>query len=337
MKKALICGVGGQDGSYLARLLLEREYEVVGTSRDVMAASFANLKRLGIRERVKTESMAITDFRSVLQTITRHRPDEIYNLAGQSSVSLSFDQPVETMDSISGGTLNLLEAIRFAGHPIRFYNAGSCECFGDTGDRAANEQTPFRPRSPYAVAKASAHWLTSNYREAYDLFACTGVLFNHESPLRQERFVTQKVVRAAARIARGSTERLRLGNANIQRDWGWAPDYVEAIWRMLQMPKPDDYVIATGNTYSLEHFVREVFRYFSLEWEEHVEIDSTLFRPADIHVSKADPAKARTSLGWRHKLELDQVIARMCQAAYSNEKASNDDADNPAGKPFSLN
>ena len=284
--KALICGVGGQDGAYLARLLLEKGYEVIGTSRDAMAASFWSLRHLDILSDVETVSMAINDFRSVLHTLKRYVPDEVYNLAGQTSVGLSFEQPVETMESIAGGTLNLLEAIRFVDCPIRFYNAGSGECFGDAGNEPANELTPFRPRSPYAVAKASAHWMVHNYREAYGLFACTGILFNHESPLRPSRFVTQKIVRTATRIAEGSKDKLRLGNIAIQRDWGWAPDYVEAMWRMLNADVPDDYVIATGCTVSLEYFIARVFEQFGLNWEDHVEIDCTLFRPTDILIGR---------------------------------------------------
>lgn len=313
--KALICGVGGQDGAYLARLLLEKGYAVVGTSRDAMAASFGSLRHLGILNQVETVSMAVNDFRSVLHTLKRYAPDEVYSLAGQSSVGLSFEQPVETMESIAGGTLNFLEAVRFVDHPIRFYNAGSSECFGDTGDDPANELTPFQPRSPYAVAKASAHWMVHNYREAYGLFACTGILFNHESPLRPERFVTQKVVRTAARIARGSKEKLRLGNLSIQRDWGWAPEYVEAIWLMLNADVPDDYVIATGRTVSLEYFIAKVFDHHGLGWEDYVEIDHALLRPTDILAGRADPAKVRTALGWHHTVDVDEVISRMCNAA----------------------
>lgn len=313
--KALICGVGGQDGAYLAKLLLEKGYQVVGTSRDAMAASFGSLRHLGILEKVETVSMAINDFRSVLHTLKQHSPDEVYNLAGQTSVGLSFEQPVETMESIAGGTLNLLEAIRFVDYPIRFYNAGSSECFGDTGDKPANELTPFQPRSPYAVAKASAHWMVHNYREAYGLFACTGILFNHESPLRPARFVTQKIVRSAARIAQGgSTEKLHLGNIAIKRDWGWAPDYVDAMWRMLNSDIPDDYVIATGRTVSLEYFVAKVFEQFDLDWQKYVEIDSTLLRPTDILDGRADPAKAKAALHWSHTVDVDGVISRMCNA-----------------------
>ena len=283
--KALICGVGGQDGAYLSRLLLDKGYEVIGASRDAMASTFFNLKRLDIRDKVVTTSMAITDFRSVLQTLDKHQPDEIYNLAGQSSVGLSFEQPVETMESIAIGTLNLLEAIRFYGKPIRFYSAGSSECFGDTGTVPANEETPFRPRSPYAVAKATAHNLVANYREAYSLYACTGILFNHESPLRPERFVTQKIVRTAARIASGDKGKLEMGNINIQRDWGWAPEYVEAMWKMLQLERPQDFVIATGRTVSLEFFIEHAFRFFGLNYKDHLVVNPSFFRPTDIHLA----------------------------------------------------
>jgi GDPmannose 4,6-dehydratase len=218
--RALICGISGQDGAYLARLLLDKGYEVFGTSRDAEVGGFANLVRLGIRDRVHLESMVPNDFRSVLNVLHRTDPGEIYNLAGQSSVGLSFEQPVETLESIGVGTINLLEAIRYLDLPIRFYSAGSSECFGDTKGHAANEQTPFNPCSPYAVAKSTAHWLVANYRAAYGLHASTGILFNHESPLRPQRFVTKKIVTAAARIAKGERSHLRLGNIHIKRDWG---------------------------------------------------------------------------------------------------------------------
>lgn len=239
-KLALICGISGQDGAYLARLLLEKGYEVHGTARDAQMSTFYNLQLLGVKDQITFHSMALNDFRSVLQALTKVQPDEIYNLAGQSSVGLSFDQPVETLESISVGTLNLLEAIRFLDRPIKLYNAGSSECFGNTDGQPANEETPFRPRSPYAVAKATAFWEVANYREAYNLFACTGILFNHESPLRPERFVTQKIIKSVCRIAAGSNEKLHLGNISIARDWGWAPEYVEAMWLMLQQDRAVD-------------------------------------------------------------------------------------------------
>ena len=222
--RALICGVGGQDGSYLARLLLAKGYEVWGTSRDAQMASFSNLEHLGIRQSITLRSMAPKDFRSVVKVLYDCEPDEVYFLSSQSSVGLSFEQPAETLESICIGTLNLLEGIRMLRKPARLYHAGSSECFGSVAQAAADESTPFSPRSPYAVAKSSAHWLVQNYREAYGLFACNGVLFNHESPLRPPRFVTRKIVSAASRIARGSSERLALGRLDIIRDWGWAPE-----------------------------------------------------------------------------------------------------------------
>jgi len=317
MKKALICGISGQDGAYLAQLLLNQGYTICGTSRDAQISSFQNLLHLAIRNQVKLESMALNDFRSVLQVLTKIQPDEIYNLAGQSSVGLSFEQPVETLESITTGTLNLLEAIRFLGVPIKLYNAGSSECFGDTGQTAADETTPFRPRSPYAVAKAAAFWEVANYREAYGLFACSGILFNHESPLRPERFVTQKIVAAACRIAQGSNEQLYLGNMHIQRDWGWAPEYVEAMYLMLQQEQPDDYVIATGESGSLEEFVAAAFASVNLDWRHHVVIDNSLLRPTDLAVGRGNPVKAKDKLGWQAKYKMKQVVQMMVEAKLS--------------------
>lgn len=314
MKKALICGISGQDGAYLAQILLSKGYTVCGTSRDAQMSSFRNLTRLGIREQVKLESMSLTDFRSVLQILTKIEPDEVYNLAGQSSVGLSFEQPVETLESIATGTLNLLEAIRFTGKTIKFYNAGSSECFGDTGDRAADETTPFRPRSPYAVAKATAFWEVANYREAYGLFACSGILYNHESPLRPERFVTQKIIAAACRIAGGSREKVNLGNISVQRDWGYAPEYVEAMYLMLQHPEPDDYVIATGETHRLEDFVAIAFSSVGLDWQEWVNIDTSLYRPTDIAVGRGNPGKAKVKLGWEARSKMPEVVRQMVEA-----------------------
>lgn len=315
MKKALICGISGQDGAYLSRLLLKKGYEVHGTARDAQISSFTNLKRLDLSEHVTVHSMAVNDFRSVLQTLAKVQPDEIYNLAGQSSVGLSFDQPVETLESISVGTLNLLEAIRFIGHPVKLYNAGSSESFGNTDGKPADETTPFRPRSPYAVAKATAFWEVANYREAYRLFACTGILFNHESPLRPERFVTQKIVSAACRIAGGSDEMLCLGNISIARDWGWAPEYVEAMWLMLQQDSPDDFVIATGETSTLENFVSEAFGYFGLDWRQHVTSDSALLRPSEIIKSSGNPAKAQVKLRWKAQHRMKDVVKKMIEGA----------------------
>jgi len=263
---------------------------------------------LGISDQVNLLSMAQADFRSVLNSLSRSDPDEVYFLSGQSSVGLSFDQPVETIESISLGILNLLEAIRFMGKPVKIYNSSSSESFGDVGSQRATERTPFRPRSPYGVAKASAHWLVTNYREAYGLYACSGILFNHESPLRPSRFVTRKIVSSACRISKGSAEKLNLGRIDIVRDWGWAPEYVEAMWRMLQLEKPDDFVIATGYSATLEEFVQRAFDHVTLDWRKYVVIDSEYFRPSDITCSAADPSKAEHTLNWRAATKLPQLV-----------------------------
>jgi len=308
MKKALICGISGQDGSLLANFLLEKGYKVIGSSRDALVSTFSNLHQLGIFKRVKLESMALIDFRNVLQVLTSNQPDEIYNLAGQSSVRLSFQQPVETLESISTGTLNLLEAIRFTGLKTRLYNACSSECFGETTKEGADETTPFHPRSPYAVAKAAAYWEVANYREAYGIQACSGILFNHESILRPKHFVTRKIVSTAIRISQGEKIKLELGNLNIWRDWGYAPEYVDAMWRMLQQDQPDDYVVATGETHSLEEFVQVVFEKFLLDWKDHVIIEKNLYRPTDLKFSCGNPQKAKEKLGWHAHINFEKLI-----------------------------
>ena len=310
-KSALICGISGQDGSYLAQLLLTKGYTVWGTSRNAQGFSFQNHRILGINNQIKILSMVPEDFQSVFKAVKQSMPNEIYYLAGQSSVGLSFEQPAETIQSVVIGTLNMLEACRMFDCGTRFYHAGSSECFGDTMGHPANETTPFRPRSPYAVAKTSAFWLVDNYREAYKLHASTGILFNHESPLRSPRFVTQKIIQAAKRIALGSKEVLLLGRTDIARDWGWAPEYVEAMWMMLQLEKPEDFVIATGKTYSLQDFVRIAFKNVDLNWVDHVEQSNELLRPTDLTISSADPSKAQRILGWQAKLNMPAVIERM--------------------------
>ncbi len=313
-KVALICGVSGQDGSYLAQLLLDKGYRVFGTSRDVQGSGFANLRQLGIKEQVQYISMVPEDFRSVLVALRKSSPDEIYYLAGQSSVGLSFEQPAETIQSITLGTLNVLEGCRMMDKQIRLYHAGSGECFGDTQGKPANEQTPFYPMSPYAVAKSSAYWLVNNYRDAYGLFACTGILFNHESPLRPERFVTQKIICAVKRIAQGSKERLKLGRLDIARDWGWAPEYVDAMWRMLQQDKAQDFVIATGTTMTLEEFVQAAFEQAGLHWRDYVIQDPSLFRPTDLAIGRADPGKAEKMLHWQASIRGVDVVKKMYQS-----------------------
>jgi len=310
-KTALITGVSGQDGALLARFLLAKGYLVWGTSRDAQGSTFANLRRLGIAEHVRCVSMVPEDFRSVLVALRKSQPDEIYHLAGQSSVGLSFEQPAETMQSITMGMLNVLEACRMLDKPARIYQAGSSESFGDTQGAAADETTPFHPQSPYGVAKASVFWLLDNYREAYKLFACNGILFNHESQLRPERFVTQKIIAAARRIAAGSSETLRLGRLDIARDWGWAAEYVEAMWLMLQQDRPQDFVVATGRSFTLEAFVEAAFAHFALDWRQHVVQDEKLFRPTDIQLSRANPAKAKRVLGWEARTSGADVVRQM--------------------------
>jgi GDPmannose 4,6-dehydratase len=320
-KQALICGISGQDGAYLAAHLLDRGYAVVGTSRDAQASRFTGLERLGIRDRVKLDSMSLVDFRSTMQAIARHQPDEVYNLAGQTSVGLSFDQPVETFESIVVGTVNILEAIRMLGRPIRLYNAGSAEMFGTIDALPANERSVLHPRSPYGIAKATSFWQIAQYREAYGIHACTGILFNHESPLRPERFVTQKIVAGACRIAAGEEQTLSLGDLSVRRDWGWAPEYVTAMHAMLQPDVPEDFVIATGHTSSLEEFVAEVFGALGLDWRKHVVRDPRLVRPSENLCGRADVSRAADRLGWRARYRMPDVARMMVEARLAQAPA----------------
>jgi GDPmannose 4,6-dehydratase len=311
IKTALICGATGQDGAYLAHHLLSLGYRVVGTSRDAQMANTSRLERLGIAADVQLLSLAPNDFRSVLKVVTGVLPEEIYNLAGQTSVGLSFEQPVECMESISVGTLNLLEVIRYLGGGIRFFNAGSSECFGNTGKTAATEDTPLRPRSPYAVAKSAAYWQVATYREAYNLFACTGILANHESPLRPKRFVTQKIISGVQAIRAGQQNKIQLGNLDIWRDWGWAPDYVRAMALMLQAETPQDYLIASGATSSLRQFVHEAFAAANLDPADHLESVEELKRPADLDYSSINPARIQEDLGWSSRRPLNEIVTWM--------------------------
>ncbi|HVA13690.1 MAG TPA: GDP-mannose 4,6-dehydratase [Stellaceae bacterium] len=320
-KTALIIGISGQDGSYLAASLLAKGYAVHGTSRDKELANFANLRQLGVYERVVLHSATVTDFRSVVQVIRETGPGEIYNLSAQSSVGLSFTQPVETLDSVIFGTVNLLEAIRFLGGDIRYYSASSSECFGVTPPDGAVETTAFAPRSPYSIAKASAHWIVANYREAYGLKACSGLLFNHESPMRPARYVTQKIVRGAVAIAQGRSEKLELGNLDVARDWGWAPEFVEAMWLMLQQPQPEDLVIATGTTATLRQFVDRAFARLGLDWQKYVAIDQALLRPVDLSFSRGNARRARALTGWQAEVHWDGVVDRLVDAEIARPKS----------------
>ena len=313
-RTALILGATGQDGAYLSRFLLRKGYSVHGTSRDAPMARLDGLLALGIHQQLTLHSVSPTDFQSVLRTIQNVKPDEIYNLSSQSSVALSFTQPGSTLDSVLSPTLNVLEAIRQISFPVRFYNAGSSECFGDTGGGPAIETTAFRPKSPYGIAKAAGIMLVANYREAYGLHASSGLLFNHESPLRPPRFVTRKITATVARIACGNKERLVLGNLAVRRDWGWAPEYVEAMWRMLQLDRPEDIVIATGVSHALEEFVATAFSEVGLNWREHVDIDPSLKRRSDIEESFGDPSKAAQLLNWLPRVSFSEIVVRMIRA-----------------------
>ena len=313
-KRILICGISGQDGTYLAKLLLERGYEVWGSSRDAEQTSFHNARQLGIYDSIRLVSLNLRDVGSVIGLLKRISPDQVYNLTGQSSVGLSFEQPIETFESIALGTLTLLEAIRLSDPAIRLYNAGSTECFGDTGDGVANETTRFNPRSPYAVAKASAYWTVANYREAYGMFACTGILSNHDSPLRPIRFVTRKIIHTVASLALGIDKRLSLGNVAIERDWGWAPEYVQAISMMLEQALPQDYIIATGQSHTLIEFVATAFNQIGKDWRAYVTLDEKFIRPDDILHNKVDPSRAKTRLGWKARNGMQEVISMMLEA-----------------------
>jgi GDPmannose 4,6-dehydratase len=312
---ALIAGITGQDGAYLAKHLLETGYRVVGSSRDAQTCDRSRLHRLGILEDVELISLAPNDFRSVLKALSSLAPAEVYNLAGQTSVGLSFDQPVECMESIAGGTLNFLEVLRYLGAPTRLFSAGSSECFGDTQQNPASETTAFHPRSPYAVAKSTAFWQVANYREAYGIFCCTGILANHESPLRPHRFVTQKIIEGVRRIKRGESEELRLGNLDIWRDWGWAPEYVVAMHQMLQASKANDYLIASGHTTSLREFVRLAFDAAELEAEPYLVSDATFLRPSDLKYSAMDPSLIEVDLGWKAKITPAEIVQRMYEGS----------------------
>ena len=320
-KCAIIIGVSGQDGSYLARHLLAQSYEVIGLSRDAEVCDFQNLDILDIKSDITLDSVSASDFRSVARVFQRYKPDEVYNLSGQSSVGLSFTQPVETIDSHLQATLTILEVMKFLDTSIKFYNACSSECFGDVDpENPASEDSPFRPRSPYALAKASSFWAVSNYREAYGLFACSGILGNHESPLRPARFVTQKVICAADQISKGTMSNLVLGNIDVIRDWGWSEEYVQAMNAMLQIEKATDFVIATGVSSSLRHFSELVFQKYGLNANDHIETDSALYRPTDIKACYLNPQKAKHLLNWQSKSAIGDVVEKLVEAQLQVEQ-----------------
>ena len=329
MKNALIIGISGQDGAYLARLLLTRGYRVFGTSRNVALSDFARLHDLGIFGDVTLLTLDATSPEQVRQLLHDVQPHELYNLGGQTSVGKSFEEPVDAMQSIVVATAVLLEELRRYPRPCRFYSAGSSEAFGDTGVAAATEATTFAPKSPYGVAKAAAYWQVADYRQAYDLFAVTGILFNHESRLRTGEFVVPKIVAAAHGIAHGNGQELVLGDIDVERDWGWAPEYVDAIWRMLQTDRPGDFVVATGHVMSLREVADAAFDHFGLDWRKHVRTAPEMLRPNELRHSRGNPARAATELGWRaHTFgrDLVQTLAEGIEAAAKLKTPTSADA-----------
>jgi GDPmannose 4,6-dehydratase len=318
VKRALITGITGQDGSYLAELLLAKGYEVYGLIRRSSSFNTARLDHLyqdpHEKPQLKLVYGDVTDGSCMSGLLSDIKPDEVYNLAAQSHVRVSFDQPIYSVNVDALGTLRTLEAIRSCGLPVRFYQASSSEMYGKAAETPQTEQTPFHPRSPYACAKVYSFWQTVNYREAYDLFACNGILFNHESPRRGETFVTRKITRAAARIKVGLQNKLYLGNLEAKRDWGYAGDYVEAMWLMLQQDHPDDYVVATGESHSVREFLTEVFGYLDLDWEQHVEIDPRYLRPSEVDLLQGDAGKARRQLQWQPKVTFVELARMMTEA-----------------------
>ena len=323
-RRALITGITGQDGSYLAELLLSKGYEVHGLIRRSSSFSTGRIDHL-YRDPHKPDVPLhlyygdLADSSSLINSLNRIKPDEVYNLGAQSHVKVSFEMPEFTADTTGMGTLRLLEAIRHADWPIRYYQAGSSEMFGKVAESPQSEATPFYPRSPYAVSKVFAHWMTIQYREAYGVFAANGILFNHESPRRGGTFVTKKVTRGIASILAGTEKKIYLGNLDARRDWGYAPEYVEAMWLMLQQPEPDDYVIATGEMHSVRDFVELAFALVGRDWREFVEIDSRYFRPTEVDELRGDSSKAHEQLGWRARTDLPTLVRLMVEADLREE------------------
>ncbi|HSR52974.1 MAG TPA: GDP-mannose 4,6-dehydratase [Acidobacteriota bacterium] len=312
MKTALITGITGQDGSYLAELLLQEDYRVVGMVRRSSTENFQRIDH--IRDQIELHQADLLDQLSIIELLEEVKPDEVYNLAAQSFVPTSWQQPVLTGEFTALGVTRMLEAIRLVNPKIRFYQASSSEMFGKVRQTPQNEQTPFYPRSPYGVAKVYGHFITVNYRESYDLFACSGILFNHESPRRGKEFVTRKVTYGVAKIKLGLADKLSLGNLDAARDWGYAGDYVDAMWRMLQQDAPNDYVVGTGQANTVRHLVEIAFGHAGLDWSEHVELDPSLLRPAEVDHLIADPSLARSELGWEPATSFEQLIKMMVDA-----------------------
>lgn len=318
-KSALITGINGQDGSYLAELLLKKDYKVYGMFRRTSSNHMGNIVHL--LDKIELIYADMTDMGSIMLALKKSKPDEVYNLAAQSFVSTSFEQPYVTGMVTGLGVTNMLEAIRYFNPKIKYYQASSSEMFGKISEMPQNEETRFHPRSPYAVAKLYGHWLTINYRESYDMYACSGILFNHESERRGLEFVTRKITDAVAKIYLGKQKYLYLGNLEAKRDWGHAQDYVEAMWLMLQQNKPDDYVIASGETHSVKDFVKEAFAVAGIkDWEKHIKIDKRFFRPAEVDILLGDCSKAKKQLGWEPKISFKQLVELMVKSDITKQK-----------------
>jgi GDPmannose 4,6-dehydratase len=321
-KTALISGITGQDGSYLAEFLLSQAYRVIGMVRRSSTVTFGRIEH--IQDQLTLVHGDLLDQTSLIDIMREHRPDEIYNLAAQSFVPVSWKQPVLTGEFTALGVTRMLEAMRSTVPEARFYQASSSEMFGKVREVPQNERTPFHPRSPYGVAKVYGHWITVNYRESYDLFACSGILFNHESPRRGLEFVTRKVTHGAAQIKLGLAKELRLGNLDARRDWGYAGDYVKAMWMMLQQDQPDDYVVGTGETHSVRELCQMAFDSLGLDWEEHVVSAPEFYRPAEVDLLVSDPAKAREVLGWQPDVSFEGLIQMMVEADLAHLKQAHD-------------
>jgi GDPmannose 4,6-dehydratase len=336
MKKALITGIRGQDGAYLAKLLLEKGYEVWGADRRSGDTTYWRLNRLGINREVRKVYMDLLELTNVLNVLEKIQPDEVYNLAAQSFVATSFDQPILTSDINALGTLRLLEALRRVNPGVKFYQASTSEMFGGVKEAPQNEKTPFYPRSPYGVAKLYAHWITVNYREAYNMFACSGILFNHESPMRGLEFVTRKISQGVAMIKRGELDVITLGNLDAKRDWGFAGDFVRAMWLMMQHEKPDDYVISTGETHSIREFAEEAFRVIGaeLQWSGEgidekgidsksgrvmIDVSREFYRPADVDLLIGESTRAKTRLGWVPEVKFAELVRMMVESDLSGQ------------------
>lgn len=316
MKKALIIGVSGQDGAYLAELLLQKGYEVYGTTRLISSEGHHRLKVLNIQDKLRLFSLNTLHKNEILKLLNQIHPDEVYNLSGQSSVGYSFANQTETFDANTTAVLNLLEAMKEWGGQTKFFNAGSGESFGDHSGHLIDENTPMLPVSPYGLSKADAYLLVKNFRELNKFFCCTGILFNHESPLRTSQFVTMKIIAEALKIKNGESHKLKLGNIEVERDWGWAPEFVEAMWLMLQQEKPEDFIISTGSTTSLKKFVELVFADLGLDWKDYVEVDKSLYRATDVASVHTSPKKAAEKLGWNAKVGIHELVKRMMKASF---------------------